>query len=98
MVGFVSLNMTIFVEISKYILLDSMFVSNNARSKGIGKKLFEICCEEGRKHGVDKIYICAGSSEDTVSFYRNSGCIDAKEINQFLYEQDTRDLQLEFQL
>ncbi|MBI9014650.1 MAG: GNAT family N-acetyltransferase [Clostridiales bacterium] len=98
MVGFVSLNMTTFGETSKYILLDSMFVSNNSRGKGIGKKLFELCCEKGRKCGVDKIYICAGSAEDTVAFYRNCGCIDAIEINRFLYEQDTRDLQLEYKL
>ncbi len=46
--------------------------------------------------GVDKFYICAGSAEETIAFYFSIGCEEAKEINQELYQMDTRDYQLEY--
>ena len=47
---------------------------------------------------MEKIYICAGSAEDTISFYKSIGCIEAVEINEALYLEDTRDIQLEYKL
>ncbi len=96
--GFVSLNKKVFGETVKYMLLDSMFISYVSRGHGIGKKLFKLCCTEAKESAAEKIYICAGSAEDTVAFYRSCGCVDATEINQNLYEQDNRDLQLEYRL
>jgi len=98
LIGFASLKHNQFGNISKYILLDSIFVSNEARGKGIGKHLFNLCSLQGKSWGMDKIYICAGSAEETIAFYKNIGCIEALEINKELYEQDIRDLQLEYEL
>lgn len=50
------------------------------------------------KWNADKIYICAGSAEETIAFYHAIGCKEAEEINKELYESDTRDFQLEFSL
>lgn len=47
---------------------------------------------------AEKIYICAGSSEDTIAFYFKLGCIEATEINKELYEIDRNDYQLEYRL
>ncbi len=96
--GFVSLDRRSFGRTAKYMLLDSMFVSFKSRGNGIGKKLFELCCLEAKESLADKIYICAASAEETIAFYRACGCIDAVEVNKDLYEQDTRDLQMEYKL
>lgn len=54
--------------------------------------------DTAREWKADKIYICAGSAEETIAFYFAIGCQDAEEINTELYESDTRDIQLEFSL
>ncbi len=98
LIGFASLKHEIFGKTAKYILLDSIFVSNEVRGNGIGKHLFNLCSDQGKVWGIDKIYICAGSAEETISYYKSIGCTEALEINDELYEQDTRDLQLEYKL
>lgn len=98
MIGFATLNHDFFGETSKYLLLDSMFISQECRGMGIGKKLFKLCSEQAIEWKADKIYICAGSAEDTITFYKSIGCTEAEEINQALYDMDTRDVQLEFKL
>lgn len=47
---------------------------------------------------AEKIYICEGSSEDTIAFYFKLGCIEATEVNEKLYEMDRNDYQLEYRL
>ncbi len=66
--------------------------------KGIGKALFLLSANVSREWKADKIYICAGSAEETIAFYVALGCKEAEEINKELYEMDTRDYQLEFLL
>lgn len=97
-IGFSTLNHDFFGEISKYLLLESIFISHEYRGLGIGKKLFMLCCKQGREWKTDKIYVCAGSAEDIIAFYNSMGCIEAEEINQALYEIDIRDVQLEYKL
>lgn len=53
------------------------------------------CSNVAKEWGADKIYICAGSAEETIAFYYAIGCSEAKEVNRALYEKDTRDIQLE---
>lgn len=96
LLGFCSVNSDVFGEKSKYVLLDQLFVSKEARNKGLGKRLFFLAAKEARQRGADKFYVCAGSAEETIAFYFAIGCEEAKEINQVLYESDTRDYQLEF--
>lgn len=96
LVGFCSVNGNFFGEKYNYVLLDQLFISNEMRGKGIGKKLFFMSAKIMKEKGADKFYICAGSSEETIAFYFALGCEEAEEINQTLYQLDTRDFQLEF--
>lgn len=96
LIGFCSLNHGVFGEKYKYILLDQLFINRPSRGKGIGRSLLYVAAEYAKNNGADKIYICSSSAEDTIAFYHAVGCEDAKEINQTLYQMDTRDIQLEY--
>ncbi|WP_315109466.1 GNAT family N-acetyltransferase [Clostridium intestinale] len=98
LLGFATVNPQVFGEKYKYVLLDQLFITLDCRNKGIGKKLFILSTDEARKWDADKIYICAGSAEETIAFYFKLGCKEVEEINQELYEIDRRDYQLEFSL
>lgn len=98
LVGFATLNRPIFGKSYRYVLLDQLFISKPFRKHGIGKTLMKLCMDEARLWGANKLYICAGSSEDSIAFYRSIGCSNAMEINQELYESDPRDFQLECEL
>lgn len=96
LIGFATLNHDFFGEKYNYVLLDQLFITLGQRNKGIGKRLFSIISDQALKWNADKIYICAGSAEETVAFYFAIGCIEAVEINEIYYENDPRDLQLEY--
>ena len=81
-----------------YVLLDQLFVSNSYRGKGIGKKLFALCAEQAQQFGAKKLYLCAGSAENTIAFYGKMGCVLAAEPDRKLVEEDPRDIQLEYTL
>ncbi len=98
LIGFATVNRNVFGLTAKYVLLDQLFISLPYRNRGIGKVLFSCCVDQAKAWKADKIYICAGSAEDTVAFYEKLGCIEATEINQNLYEKDPRDIQMEFPL
>ncbi|SHI65272.1 GNAT family N-acetyltransferase [Clostridium intestinale] len=98
LLGFATVNPQVFGEKYKYVLLDQLFITLDYRNKGIGKKLFILSTYEARKWDVDKIYICAGSAEETIAFYFKLGCKAVEEIDKDLYEIDRRDYQLEFSL
>ncbi|MBW7458628.1 GNAT family N-acetyltransferase [Paenibacillus sepulcri] len=98
LIGFAAINREFFGEHVKYVLLDQLFVSLEHRNKGIGKKLFLIVAEIAREWQADKLFICAGSAEETVAFYFALGCKESAEINKKFYENDPRDYQLEFLL
>lgn len=98
LVGFVSVNRDAFGSQSKYVLLDQLFIDNKHQGQGIGKKLFHLSAKKALEWKVDKFYICAGSSEDTLAFYKSLGCTDAIEINQKLQDDDINDMQLEYVL
>lgn len=98
LIGFATINRKFFGEKYHYVLLDQLFISLEYRGKGIGKKLFEISADVARTWDADKIYICAGSAEETIAFYFAIGCKEAVEVNKEIYESDPRDYQLEFSL
>lgn len=95
LIGFATLNRAFFGKKYNHVLLDQLFISLEYRNKGIGKSLFMSCLKVAKEWGADKIYICAGSAEETIAFYYAIGCSEAKEVNKTLYEKDTRDIQLE---
>lgn len=96
LVGYAVVTNEIFGTISRYVLLDQLFVSKSLRGKGIGKTLFAMCAEEAVTFGADKLFLCASSAEDTIAFYHKIGCVKAVERNQKLYEEDPRDIQMEY--
>ncbi|MCR8641267.1 GNAT family N-acetyltransferase [Paenibacillus sp. N1-5-1-14] len=98
LIGFATLNREFFGEQYKYVLLDQLFINLEHRGKGIGKKLFAMISDEALKWGANKVFIYAGSAEETVAFYFAIGCVEAIEINKELYDNDPRDFQLEYLL
>ena len=98
LLGFATINREFFGSRYNYVLLDQIFISLEHRNKRIGRDLFMSCMSAARGWNADKIYICAGSAEETIGFYFNLGCKEAEEINKDLYESDPRDYQLEFVL
>lgn len=95
LVGFATLNAEIFGIHEKYVLLDQLFISEQYRGQGIGKALVLMCKRQAFLFGAEKIYICAGSAENTIAFYKKIGCKHAVEINEKLFEEDPRDIQFE---
>lgn len=98
LVGFITINREFFGRNFNYVLLDQLFISLEHRNKGIGKRLFHLASQKARAWKADKLYICAGSAEETIAFYYAIGCQDALEINKEFYDSDPRDMQLEYKL
>ena len=98
LLGFATVNRNFFGKKFNYVLLDQLFITLEHRGKGIGKSLFMLCVETIKEWNAQKIYICAGSAEETIAFYFAIGCREALEINKSLYESDPRDYQLEFSI
>lgn len=98
LVAIASLNKHGFDNTSDYALLDQLFISKAYRNRGLGKQLFFKAVEVAKTWHVKRIYICAGSAEETIAFYRAIGCVDVKVVNQRLYDEDPRDIHLEYAL
>ncbi|OAB28352.1 GCN5 family acetyltransferase [Paenibacillus macquariensis subsp. defensor] len=98
LIAFATLNREFFGEKHNYVLLDQLFITLEHRNKGIGRTLFLKIVEIAQAWQADKIYICAGSAEETIAFYYAIGCKETVEINKQLYDSDPRDLQLEFSI
>jgi N-acetylglutamate synthase-like GNAT family acetyltransferase len=98
LIGFATVNPQLFGKFNQYALLDQLFITLDCRNQGIGKQLFFRSAKAAAEWGAKKLYICAGSSEETIAFYFAIGCKEAEEINQELYEVDPRDYQLEWEI
>ncbi len=96
--GFITINREVFGKEYKYLLLDQLFITLEHRNKGIGRKLLSFAVEKAKEWKADKLYICAGSAQETIAFYHAMGCKEAREINKKLYDGDIRDMQLELDL
>ncbi len=79
-IGFAALDGNIEGTSEKYVNLTMLFVDEEWRRNGIGKKLFNQMCLCAEKMKADKIFISAVPSYDTVSFYLNMGCSNARYI------------------
>lgn len=65
---------------AKYMNLTMLFTDDRFQRKGIGKKLFSEICNLAAQKGGERLFISAVPSVETVSFYQNLGCRDAREI------------------
>ncbi|ONI44776.1 hypothetical protein AN640_05230, partial [Candidatus Epulonipiscium fishelsonii] len=74
-IGFAYLGHKILGSEKQYIDLIMFHVSNEFRNKGIGKRMFNLICDEARKLPVKKIYISSNSAKETQEAYRALGCI-----------------------
>ncbi len=98
MKGFGTIKGELYGEHNRYALLDQLFISRESRGMGIGRRLFDYLAEAAKELGADHLYICAGSAEETIAFYRALGCREAVEVIRELAEADPRDLQLVYSL
>ena len=97
-IGFANIDAELFGSNKQYALMGVMHVSFEYRNRGIGKRLFFVICELAKTLYAKKVYISAGSSEDTMAFYWQMGCVDAIEINQTLAKNEPHTIHLEFNL
>lgn len=95
-VGFANVEAERFGSHNQYVELPYIHVSNESRKSGIGKKLFEQCCQEARKLGAEKLYIAAHPSVESQAFYLSLGCKYATEINEEIFQKEPLDIQMEF--
>lgn len=95
LVGFASVESERFGTKRQYVQLGEIYTSYEYRGFGIGKKLFELSKEAGKKLGASKLYISAHSSEESQKFYQKMGCVEAREYNRKLVEKEPCDCQLE---
>ena len=79
----------------EYVELPYIHVSQELRGSGIGKRLFEICCEIAKQLGAEKLYIAAHPAVETEHFYKQMGCTLAREINPQILNKEPLDLQME---
>lgn len=96
LIGYATVDKETFGKKERYVLLDQLFVSQKHRGKCIGKTLFLMCAAQAVEYGAEKLFLCAGSAEGTIAFYKKLDCVPAVERNQKLYEEDPRDIQLEY--
>jgi len=95
LVGFCCVDGFLVGNTAKYANMTMLFVDDNWKRKGIGKKLFERICLCAAKMKADKLFISAIPSLDTITFYCNMGCEDAREIISE-YVDTEQDRYLEF--
>lgn len=96
--GFAVIEAETFGERSTYRELSYMHTSFPYRGMGIGRRLFVKAKDIAKQLGVKKLYIGAHPSVETQRFYKEMGCMIAKEMNHEIYERETRDIQLEITL
>lgn len=80
LVGFASIDGVLEGVQEKYANLTMLFVDDDFKRKGIGRSLFSEMCRCAKGIGADKLFISAIPSYETVAFYFNMGCLDAKQI------------------
>lgn len=97
-VGYIFLSGKILGSRNQYTKLDLFHISTPYRSKGLGRKLFELACAEARLMGVERLYISANPSKESQAAYRKLGCTDAEEIDRACVEAEPFDVQMEYRL
>lgn len=95
LIGFCCVDGDVSGNTAKYANLTMLFVDDNWKRKGIGKLLMSGARKHAIKLGAEKLFISAVPSEETIAFYHNIGCVDAKEIiEDFVDSDDDRYLEL----
>lgn len=93
--GFVSVEPELFGGGNKYLDLTFIYVSEDMRHRGIGRRLFLEAKDWALKRGARKLYISAHSAVESQAFYQSMGCVDAELPNARHVEAEPYDRQLE---
>lgn len=93
--GFVSVEAEFFGSENQYLDLSSIHISEDMRRMGMGRTLFLAAKAWASEKGAKKLYISAHSAVESQAFYKNMGCVEAKEYNRRHVEQEPYDCQLE---
>lgn len=93
--GFVSVESEFFGGEQKYLDLTSIHVSEDMRSNGIGRQLFQKAKEWAKAKGAEKLYISSHSAVESQAFYKAMGCVEAQFYNKEHIEKEPFDVQLE---
>jgi GNAT superfamily N-acetyltransferase len=94
LVGFCSIDGYIICDTIKYANLTMLFVDDKWARKGIGRKLFDKICTNAVAMKVDRIFISAIPSFETIAFYVKMGCEDVhKVISEFIDTEQDRYLE-----
>lgn len=96
--GFVSVEPEIFGGEQGYCDLSSIHISEDIRSKGIGKALFLEAKKWAKQKGAKKLYISAHSAVESQAFYKSMECVEAEVYHQKHVEKEPYDCQLECRL
>ena len=98
LIGFSVLLNNKFGSMGQYIQLKFLHVSLDYRHKGIRRKLFKLIIKKAEDIGVEKVYISANDSVDTIKFYFSMGCKDAFEINREIAKEEPYDRPWEYKI
>ncbi|MDX1805682.1 MAG: GNAT family N-acetyltransferase [Paenisporosarcina sp.] len=98
LIAFANVESNRFGTRKEYVELPYIHVTQELRGSGIGKRLFEICCEKAKQLGAEKLYIAAHPAVETQHFYKQMGCTLALEINPQILNKEPLDLQMEYTL
>lgn len=93
--AFVSVERTLFGSEKQYADLTNLYVSQELRGLGIGRRLFVTAKEYAQTIGAKKLYISAHSAVETQAFYRAMGCVEALEYNKRHVVEEPYDCQME---
>ena len=97
LVGFCCLDGRLAGNTADYANMTMLFVDDNWKRCGVGRKLFERICMCAAKMKAEKLFISAIPSLETIAFYFKMGCEDAKEIISEYVDTD-QDRYLEYSL
>ncbi len=97
LIGFGCVDGCLAGETAKYANVTMLFVDDKWKRKGVGGKLFDKICTCAAKMKADRLFISAIPSFETVAFYFNIGCEDAREIISEYIDTD-QDRFLEYSL
>ena len=97
LVGFCCVDGYLIGKTAKYANMTMLFVDDQWKRKGVGRKLFRKICISAKRMDADKLFISAIPSIETIAFYFNMGCEDAREIISEYVDTD-KDRYLEFAL
>lgn len=93
--GIVSVESKLFGSSQQYLDLTNIYVSEDMRRHGIGKVLFNAAKTWAKEHSAEKLYISAHSAVESQAFYKDMGCVEAKEYNLSHVEKEPYDCQME---